>query len=70
VALALENAQPGFEVYNVAAPDSGNAAPSREVAARWFPGTQVADDLGEHESLISTHKIQDRLGFAARHGWR
>jgi nucleoside-diphosphate-sugar epimerase len=48
VALAFEHAQPGFEVYNVAAPDSGNAEPSREVANRWFAGTPVADDLGEH----------------------
>ena len=70
VVLALEHARPGFEVYNVAAPDSGNTAPTREVAERWFPGTPVADDLGPHESLISTRKIQSRLGFAARHTWR
>jgi nucleoside-diphosphate-sugar epimerase len=70
VALALENARPGFEVYNVAAPESGVAAPSREVAARWFPGTPVADDLGEFESLMSTRKIRERLGFTARHDWR
>jgi nucleoside-diphosphate-sugar epimerase len=70
VAAALAHAQPGFEVYNVAAPRSGTAARSRDVAARWFPGTPVADDLGEHESLFSTRKIQDRLGFQARHDWR
>ena len=70
VALALADARPGFEVFNVAAPESGCAMPSRELAARWFPGTPVADDLGEHESLMSTRKIRDRLGFAARHDWR
>lgn len=70
VALALENARPGFEIYNVAAPDSGNVEPSRDIAGRWFPGTPLAADLGTHESLISTRKIQDRLGFAARHTWR
>ena len=70
VALALAHARPGFEVYNIAAPDSANAAPSREVAQRWFPGTPVADDLGPHESLVSTRKIRQRLGFAARHDWR
>ncbi len=70
VALALENAKPGYEVYNVAAPESANTAPSREVAGRWFPGTPIADDLGPHECLISTRKIQERLGFAARHTWR
>src|SRR5699024_3537491 len=42
VRLALEAAQPGFEVYTVAAPESGVRDPSREVARRWFPGTPVA----------------------------
>ncbi|MET0811628.1 MAG: NAD(P)-dependent oxidoreductase [Microbacterium sp.] len=70
VALALSAAKPGFEVYNVAAPDSGNALPTRDLADRWFPGTPVADDLGEFESLMSTRKIQDRLGFRARYDWR
>lgn len=70
VALALAAAQPGFEIYNVAAPGSGSAAPSAELAARWFPGTPVADDLGEFESLLSTRKIQSRLGFRARYDWR
>ena len=70
VALAVEHARPGFEVYNVAAPDSGNTAPSREVAERWFPGTPITDDLEAHESLVSTRKIRERLGFAARHTWR
>ena len=70
VSLALAAARPGFEVYNVAAPESGNAAPSREIAQRWFPGTPVAEDLGEFESLMSTRKIRERLGFAAEHDWR
>ena len=29
-----------------------------------------ADDLGEYESLMSTRKIRERLGFVARHDWR
>lgn len=70
VALALAAGEPGFRIYNVAAPTSGTAAPSREVAARWFPGTPVADDLGRYESLMSTRKIQRELGFAAAHDWR
>jgi nucleoside-diphosphate-sugar epimerase len=70
VALALAAAEPGFEVYNVAAPQSGTATASRDLAARWFPGAPVADDLGEHESLMSTRKIRERLGFVAEHDWR
>ncbi|WP_344093874.1 NAD(P)-dependent oxidoreductase [Microbacterium deminutum] len=70
VALALEVARPGFEVYNVVAPTSGSSIPSRELAERWFPGTPVADDLGEFESLVSARKIEEHLGFTARHDWR
>ena len=70
VSLALAHAAPGFEVYNVAAPDSGCAASSRELAERWFPGTPVSDDLGEFESLMSTRRIRERRGFVAEHDWR
>ncbi|QKJ20639.1 NAD-dependent epimerase/dehydratase family protein [Microbacterium hominis] len=70
IALALAAAEPGFEVYNVAAPESGNARPTRELAALWFPGTAVDDDLGEYESLMSTRRIRERLGFEAAHDWR
>jgi len=70
VSLALAAARPGFEVYNVAAPESGLSIPSRELADAWFPGIAVADDLGEFESLVSTRKIRERLGFRAEHDWR
>lgn len=70
VSLALAAARPGYRLYNVAAPRSGVAAPSRDVAERWFPGTPIADDLGEYESLMSTRKIQSELGFVAEHDWR
>lgn len=70
IALALSGARPGFAVYNVAAPTSGIRDPSRDAAARWFPGTPVAADLGEFESLMSTRKIQRELGFRAEHDWR
>ncbi len=70
VSLALGAAQPGFEVYNVAHPESGNALPSRQLAEAWFPGVPVADDLGEFESLMSVRKIVGRLGFAPAHHWR
>lgn len=70
VALALAAARPGYEMYNVAAPESGCLTPSRALAEQWFPGTPIAEDLGEFESLMSTRKIQERLGFVAEHDWR
>lgn len=70
IALALAHARPGLEVFNVAAPDSGLSIPSAELAAQWFPGTPVAADLGEFESLMSTRKARSELGFEAAHLWR
>ncbi len=70
VSLALAHAVPGFEVYSVAAPDSGLTIPSGELAADWFPGVPLRKELGEFESLVSTDKIQERLGFRAQHLWR
>lgn len=70
VERALAAAAPGFRVYNVAAPHSGNAAPTREVAARWFPGVPIADDLQGVDSLLSTARIREELGFRAEHDWR
>jgi nucleoside-diphosphate-sugar epimerase len=70
VSLALANGKPGLEVYNIAAPETGNTRPSRELADQWFPGTPVAEDLGEFESLMSTRKAQQQLGFRAEHRWQ
>lgn len=69
VAVALEHARPGLEIYNVAAPDSGLDIPTAQLAADWFPGTPIAKSLTQFESLMSTDKLQ-ALGFTAEHLWR
>jgi nucleoside-diphosphate-sugar epimerase len=70
VALALAAARPGFEVYNVAASDTGLSIPSAELAEATFPGTPVTKELGEFETLMSIDKARDRLGFEPKHLWR
>ncbi|BDZ54507.1 hypothetical protein GCM10025870_15800 [Agromyces marinus] len=70
VALALAAAEPGFEVYDIAASDTGSAVPSAELCAHHFPGVPVREGLGEFETLVSVDKARDRLGFVARHLWR
>lgn len=70
VSLALAAAEPGFEVYNIAAPDSGLDIASDELAALWFPGTPITRPLERFESFIDTTKAHTRLGFHAQHLWR
>lgn len=70
VALALDAATPGLEVYTIAAPDSGLDIPTAEVAATWFPDTPMSRELGPFESLLDTSRAQKHLGFRAEHLWR
>jgi nucleoside-diphosphate-sugar epimerase len=70
VLAALTHAKPGFEVYAIAAPDSGVDIPSRELAERWFPGVLVAADLGPTDALISSAKAARALGWTATRLWR
>ncbi|GAA4433593.1 NAD(P)-dependent oxidoreductase [Georgenia halophila] len=70
VALALRHPEPGFEVYNVAAPETGSAIPTAELIAHHFPDVPVRPGLGEFESLVSVDKARERLGYVAVHDWR
>jgi nucleoside-diphosphate-sugar epimerase len=70
VSLALEHAQPGFEVYAVVASDTGLTIPSAELAASAFPNVPLAHPLGEFETLVSIDKARSRLGFEPQHLWR
>jgi len=70
VALALQHARPGFEVYNVAASDTGLSIPSAQLIARNHPGVPVCEPLGEFETLMSIDKAREHLGFEPQHLWR
>lgn len=70
VSLALEHAEPGLQVYNIAASDTGSSIPSATLAALHFPDVELAAGRGEFETLMSIDKARSRLGFEPRHLWR
>ncbi|GAB2455398.1 nucleoside-diphosphate-sugar epimerase [Conyzicola lurida] len=70
VSLALEHAEPGLEVYNIAASDSGSAVPTAELLALHFAAVPVTKELGEFETLMSIDKARSRLGFEPEYLWR
>jgi nucleoside-diphosphate-sugar epimerase len=70
VSLALEKAGPGFEVYAIAASDTGLTIPSAQLARTWFPDVPLRKELGEFETLVSIDKAAQRLGYVPRHLWR
>ena len=60
----------GADVFTIAAADTLMKTPSRDLMVTHFPETQVADQLGEFETLLSIEKARRVLGYAPRHGWR
>lgn len=70
VLRALENAQPGFEAFIIAAADTVMSRPSTELAAEVFPEVKLTKELAEHETLLSIDKARRILGYAPEHTWR
>ena len=60
----------GYQVFNVANPDTSVALPSAEVAERFYAGVPRKAEVGGHETFYSIEKARRLLGFAPRHGWR
>ena len=69
VELALE-APAGFDRFIIAAADTVMSRPNAELVAEVFPDVPVADELGEHDSLLSIAKARRMLGYSPRHSWR
>jgi nucleoside-diphosphate-sugar epimerase len=70
VDLCLERDGLGFQIFNAANDTNSALVPSRELAARYFPGVPLTRELGEHEALYSNRKIREVLGFREEHNWR
>ncbi|WP_104178262.1 NAD(P)-dependent oxidoreductase [Cryobacterium sp. Y50] len=70
VLRALEQAQPGFETFIIAAADTVMSRSSASLAAEVFPNVTVTKEVGEHETLLSIDKAKRMLGFAPEHSWR
>jgi nucleoside-diphosphate-sugar epimerase len=70
VSAALTAEASGHHVVNVAAPDTTSLIPTRELLARYHPGTRVDREFGEYETLFDLTRCRELLGFATEHGWR
>ncbi len=68
--LAVQAGIPGVQHYTIAAADTLMKTPNRELLARWFPGTRVADNVGPFDTLLSIDKARRELGYVPRYSWR
>lgn len=69
-AVALTVAPPGHHVVTVAAPDTTARLPTRDLLARYHPGTPITGELPGFASVYATDRARDLLGFRTEHGWR
>ncbi len=53
----------GHEAFYIAAPDTTVDVPSRELAARYFPGIPIHGDFSGRESFFSSAKAERMLGW-------
>ena len=60
----------GYQVFNVANPDTSVALPSPDVARRFYDGVPTRREMGRFETFYAIDKARKMLGFAPQHGWR
>jgi nucleoside-diphosphate-sugar epimerase len=70
VLVALTIAPPGHHIVTVAAPDTTANQPTRDLLARYHPGTPITRELPGFASVYATDRAQNLLGFHTEHGWR
>lgn len=67
-ALAVDGL--GYQVFNVANPDSSVGATSAEVVSEFYEDVPLTRELGEFETFYCINKARDLLGFAPEPRWR
>ncbi|MEM6729091.1 MAG: NAD(P)-dependent oxidoreductase [Pseudomonadota bacterium] len=70
VSRALATDGLGYEVFNIASPDSSVAIETKEAAERFYPGIPITRSLDTYEALYSSKKAEDLLAWRPRHTWR
>jgi nucleoside-diphosphate-sugar epimerase len=70
VQKALEYEPPGLAVFIIASPDTVVDRSTGSLLKEYFPTVPLKKEFGEHESVLSTEKARELLGWKPRHSWR
>jgi nucleoside-diphosphate-sugar epimerase len=70
VAAALTRPFEGHYVVHVAAPDTVALLPTSELLSRYYPESQLTEELDGFAVPISTRLSRELLGFVPAHTWR
>jgi len=67
--LSLETDMTGYQVYYIGARDTFMENPSIELVNEFYPNTIILDGFGGRQSLISSCKAEQELGYQAEYNW-
>jgi nucleoside-diphosphate-sugar epimerase len=70
VVLSVARETKGLETYLIASPDTVMERPTAELLAEVFPSVPLREDIAGHQSVLSTRKARDVLGWKPQHSWR
>lgn len=67
--ICLESDLNGYQDFYIAAPDSFMETPSIELVKAFYPNSQIRTGFGGRDSLVSSQKATQMLGYQAGYTW-
>ena len=70
IELCIKKDGLGYEVFNVTHDNNSVNLTAREIINKFFPNVKMKREMGEYESILSSKKIRESLGFKPIHDWK
>ena len=70
IELCIEKEGLGYEVFNVTHNTNSVSLTTEEIIMQFFPNVKLRRKMDKYESILSSKKIRDILGFKPVHDWK
>ena len=70
IELSIKKDGLGYEVFNVTHNINSVGLKTEEIIKQFFPNVKMRRDMEKYESILSSKKIRDVLGFNPAHDWK
>ena len=70
IELCIKKDGLGYEVFNVTHNINSVSLTTEEIIKQFFPNVKMRRDMEKYESILSSKKIRESLGFKPIHDWK
>ena len=70
IELCIKKDGLGYEVFNVTNDINSVKLTTKEIIEQFFPNVELRREMDKYESILSSKKIRDILGFKPKHDWK